>query len=201
MPVALAFLVVLLVLPSAALAQSAAQITISQPAEATTMDPGRSTQVLTVNYFINLYDTLTRWDNTLKLQPGLATSWKQINDTTWDFTLRQGVKFHDGTPLTAEDVKATLDRNIVPGKTVVNSGFTTIGSVSIVDPSTIRIVSQKPDPLLLVRLAQMGAQILPARLTTDDGVKELARRPVGTGAYRFVEWVKDERLVMEANKD
>src|SRR5882672_7499562 len=200
MPVALVFLVVALVLPSAALAQSGAQITISQPAEATTMDPGRSTQVLTVNYFINLYDTLTRWDNTLKLQPGLATSWKQVNDITWDFTLRQGVKFHDGTPLTAEDVKATLDRNIVPGKTVVNAGFTTIGSVSVVNSSTIRIVSQKPDPLLLVRVAQMGAQILPARLTTDDGVKELARRPVGTGAYKFVEWVKDERLVMEANK-
>src|SRR5713101_4242877 len=142
MPVALAFLVVVLVLPSAALAQSGAQITISQ-----------------------------------------------------------GVKFHDGTPMTVEDVKATLDRNLVPGKTVVNAGFTTIDSVSIVNPATIRIVSKKPDPLLLVRVAQMGAQILPARLTTDDGVKELARRPVGTGAYKFVEWVKDERLVMEANKD
>ena len=58
------------------------QITISQPAEATTMDPGRSTQVLTVNYFFNLYDTLTRWDTGLKLVPGLATSWKSVNDTT-----------------------------------------------------------------------------------------------------------------------
>jgi peptide/nickel transport system substrate-binding protein len=55
------------------------QITISQPAEATTMDPGRSTQVLTVNYFYNLYDTLTRWDNALRLQPGLATSWKNVS--------------------------------------------------------------------------------------------------------------------------
>ncbi len=50
-------------------------------------------------------------------------------------------------------------------------------------------------------MAQMGAQILPARLTTEDGVKDLARRPVGSGAYRFVEWVKDERLVMEANRE
>ena len=66
------------------------QITIALPAEATTMDPGRSTQVLTVNYFVNLYDTLTRWDTTLKLQSGLATSWKSVNDTTWEFTLRQG---------------------------------------------------------------------------------------------------------------
>ncbi len=164
--------------------------------------PGRSTQVLTVNYFINLYDTLTRWDTALKLQPGLATSWKQVNDTTWDFTLRQGVKFHDGTPLTAEDVKATLDRNIAPGKTVVNAGFTTIECGPGREPDDgAASITKKPDPLLLVRVAQMGAQILPARLTTDDGVKELARRPVGTGAYKFVEWVKDERLVMEANRD
>ena len=90
MRVVLAFLLFVLVFPSAALAQSGAQITISQPADATTMDPGRSTQVLTVNYFINLYDTLTRWDAALKLQPGLATSWKQVNDTTWEFTLRAG---------------------------------------------------------------------------------------------------------------
>jgi peptide/nickel transport system substrate-binding protein len=177
------------------------QITISQPAEATTMDPGRSTQVLTVNYFYNLYDALTRWDNSLRLQPGLATAWKNVNETTWEFTLRQGVKFHDGAPLTAEDVKATLERNLQPGKTVVQPGFATIEAVQIVNPTTIRIVTNKPDPLLLVRVAQMGAQILPARLTTDEGAKELARKPVGTGAYRFVEWVKDERLVMEANRD
>jgi peptide/nickel transport system substrate-binding protein len=165
------------------------------------MDPGRSTQVLTVNYFVNLYDTLTRWDQGLRLKAGLATSWKNVNGTTWEFTLRQGVRFHDGAPLTAEDVKATLERTMLPGKTVVQPGFATFEAVQVVSPTTIRIVTKKPDPLLLVRVAQMGSQILPARLTTDDGVKELARRPVGTGAYRLVEWVKDERLVMEANRD
>src|SRR5712664_586312 len=193
-------LLAVLLAASTASAQPA-QLVISQPAEATTMDPGRSTQVLTVNYFVNLYDTLTRWDTSLQLQPGLATSWKNVNETTWEFTLRQGVRFHDGAPLTAEDVKATLERNLVPGKTVVHPGFATLEAVQIVNPTTVRVVTKKPDPLLLVRMAQMGAQILPARLTTEDGVKELARRPVGTGAYRFVEWVKDERLVMEANRD
>lgn len=202
MRVALLTMLLLVTLAPRALAQGPpARITIAQPAEATTMDPGRSTQVLTVNYFYNLYDTLTRWDASLKLQPGLATAWKNVNDTTWDFTLRPGVKFHDGAPLTAEDVKATLDRNLTVGKTVVQSGFATIESVQVLGPGSFRIVTKKPDPLLLVRLAQMGAQILPARLTSDDGVKELARRPVGTGAYRFVEWVKDERLVMEANRE
>src|SRR5256884_5907042 len=190
-----------LLLVAAAASAQPAQLVISQPAEATTMDPGRSTQVLTVNYFVNLYDTLTRWDTSLQLQPGLATSWKNVNETTWEFTLRQGVKFHDGAPLTAEDVKATLERNLQPGKTVVTPGFTTIEAVQIASPTVIRIITKKPDPLIAVRMAQMGSQILPARLTTDDGVKELARRPIGTGAYRFVEWVKDERLVMEANRD
>jgi len=92
------------------------------------MDTGRSTQVLTVNYFYNLYDALTRWDAALSLQPGLATSWKAVNDTTWEFTLRAGVRFHDGGPLSAEDVRATLERNSQPGKTVVHSGFATIES-------------------------------------------------------------------------
>src|SRR5206468_6970525 len=195
------FAAVMMLLAAGPVYAQPVQITISQPAEATTMDPGRSTQVLTVNYFYNLYDTLTRWDNTLRLQPGLATSWKNVNETTWEFTLRQGVKFHDGAPLTVEDVRATLARNLQAGKTVVQPGFATIEAGQVVNPTTIRISTKKPDPLLLVRMAQMGAQILPARLTTEDGMKELARRPVGTGAYRFVEWVKDERLVMEANRD
>jgi len=118
---------VLAVLVSAAHAEPV-QITIAPPAEATTMDPGRSTQVLTVNYFVNLYDTLTRWDAALRLQPGLATSWRNLNDTTWELTLRPGVKFHDGSPLTAEDVKATLERNLLPGKTVVQAGFAITGT-------------------------------------------------------------------------
>jgi peptide/nickel transport system substrate-binding protein len=194
-------LVVLLVTAASAARAQPVQIVIAQPAEATTMDPGRSTQVLTVNYFYNLYDSLTRWDASLQLQPGLAAAWKALNDTTWEFMLRAGVRFHDGSPFSADDVKATLERNLQPGKTVVTAGFTTIESVQVVNPLTVRIVTKKPDPLLPVRMAQMGSQILPARLTTDEGAKELARRPVGTGAYRFVEWVKDERLVMEANRD
>jgi peptide/nickel transport system substrate-binding protein len=184
-----------------AAAQSRTELTIALPADAVTMDPGRSTQVLTVNYFANLYDTLTRWDAGLKLQPALATAWKSVNETTWDVTLRAGVKFHDGTPLTAEDVKAVYERNIASGKTVVTAGFATIESIQATSPTTLRLVTKKPDPLMPVRMAQMGGYIYPARLATDDGVKELARKPVGSGAYRFVEWVKDDRLVMEANRE
>jgi len=182
-------------------AQKRTEVIISQPADAVTLDPGRTTQVLTVNYFVNLYDTLTRWDAALKLGPGLATAWKSNGETTWEVTLRAGVKFHDGTPLTAEDVKAVYDRNIAPGKTVVTAGFATIESVQVLSPTSLRIVTKKPDPLIPVRMAQMGGQIYPARYATDDGARELARKPVGSGAYRFVEWLKDDRMVMDVNRD
>ena len=182
-------------------AQRAGELTIALPADATTMDPGRSTQVLTVNYFVNLYDTLTRWDADLKLQPGLATAWKTVDDTTWEVTLRSSVKFHDGKPLTAEDVKAVYERNVTPGKTVVTAGFATIEAVQVLSPLSLRIITKKPDPLMPVRMAQMGGYIYPARFATDEATKELARRPVGSGAYRFVEWIKDDRLVMEVNRD
>src|SRR5207249_4191099 len=81
----------------------------------------------------------------------------------------------------AEPVQITI---APPAEATTDPGRST--QVQAVTPTAVRIVTKKPDPLLLVRLAQMGAQILPARQTTDEGVKELARRPVGTGAYRFV---------------
>jgi peptide/nickel transport system substrate-binding protein len=182
-------------------AQRGVTITIAQPADATTMDPGRSTQVLTVNYFHNLYDTLTRWDVNLKLQPALATSWKPVGETGWEVTLRPGVKFHDGTPFTAEDVKAVYERNLARGKTVVTAGFATIDKIEAVSPTMLRISTKKPDPLMPVRMAQMGGYIYPKRFASDEGVKELARKPIGTGAYKFVEWVKDDRLVMDAHRE
>jgi peptide/nickel transport system substrate-binding protein len=70
-----------------------------------------------------------------------------------------------------------------------------------VSPTLLRITTKKPDPLMPVRMAQMGGYIYPKRLATDDGVKELARKPIGTGAYKFAEWIKDDRLVMDANRE
>lgn len=186
--------------PAAQAQSKGAQITISQTADGQTLDPGKSTLILNINYFYNLYDSLARWDNTLKLQPGLATSWKTVSDTVWEFTLRQGVKFHDGSPLTAEDVQATLTRLMTRGKTLYWTSYATISAVEIVNPRTIRVTTRFPDSLLPTRMAQMGSHIIPARFArTDQGAAELARKPIGTGAYKLVEWVKDDRLVMEAN--
>ena len=192
-----------LAVPSPAPAQGkGAEITISQTADAGTMNPGKTTLILNVNFMYNLYDTLTRWDRTLTLEPGLATSWKNVSDTVWEFTLRQGVKFHDGAPLTLEDVKASLERLMTPGKSLYLASFATVSSVETVAPHTIRVTTKKPDSLLPVRTAQMGSQIIPARFArSDTGLVELARKPIGSGAYKLVEWVKDDRVVMEVNRD
>jgi peptide/nickel transport system substrate-binding protein len=76
---------------------------------------------------------------------------------------------------------------MTPGKTVVQSGFATFEAVQILQSTTVRIVTKKPDPLVPVRVAQMGSQIIP-QAHNEEGVKELARKPVGSGAYKFVEW-------------
>jgi peptide/nickel transport system substrate-binding protein len=201
--VVLAGVACLLVPPGDVQAQGrGAEITIAQTADAETLDPGKTTLILNVNFMYNLYDSLTRWDAALKLQPGLATAWKNVSDVTWEFTLRQGVNFHDGTALTADDVKATLDRLMAPGKTLYQTSFATVSSVEVAGPHTIRVITKSPDSLLPVRMAQMGSQIIPARFARSDaGAAELARKPVGTGAYKLVEWVKDERVVMEPNRD
>ena len=193
----------LLTAPSIALAQgNGTEITIAQTADAETMDPGKTTLILNVNFMFNLYDTLTRWDAALKLQPGLATSWKNVSDTVWEFALRPGVKFHDGAPLTADDVKATLERLMMPGKTLYQTSFATVSSVEVAGPHTLRVTTRSPDSLLPVRMAQMGSQIIPARFARSDaGAAELSRKPIGTGAYRLVEWMKDDRVTMEANRE
>src|SRR6476646_4438598 len=178
------------------------QITISQPAEATTMDPGRSTQVLTVNYFYNLYDTLTAWDVTLKLGPSLATSWKSVNDTTWEFTLRPGVKFHDGEPFNAQSVKATMDYIKDPAnKTHYLPRWSQVKEVQIVNDHTVRFVTEKPWPGLIDRIAGSDFLPMPPKALKEQGVQALAAKPIGTGAFRFVQWVRDEKLVVERNPD
>lgn len=81
----------------------------------TTMDPHARSDLFVTTFDMNMYEALLRRDRNLKLEPALATAWSNINPTTWRFTLRQGVKFHDGTPLTVEDVIFSAKRATAPG--------------------------------------------------------------------------------------
>lgn len=182
-----------------ATAQPTGQLVIAQGTDAVTMDPGNTTQMTAMQPFNFVYEKLLNRDKDMKLVPELAESWKSIDEITWEITLRKGVKFHNGEDFNADSVKFTLDRLRVAGTTQVSGGFTTIDSVSIVDPSTVRIITKKPDPLLPARLAQWGSQMLPAGYFKEVGAEGLARKAIGTGPYRFAQWRKDDMLTFEAN--
>jgi peptide/nickel transport system substrate-binding protein len=176
-------------------------LTIAQGADITTLDPTQATQIHNLNLFYNIYDALVTWDpkDIGKVVPELALSWRSVNPTTWQFKLRQGVKFHNGEPFNAEAVKFTIDRLITKGVHQVYGGFATIERADVVDPYTINVVTSKPDPILVKRFAGYGGQMLPPQYLKQVDWKDFALKPVGTGPYKFVEWVKDDRVVLEAN--
>ena len=176
-------------------------LVIAQGADITTLDPTQATQIHNLNLFYNVYDALVTWDpkDIGKLMPELAVSWKSVDPLTWQFKLRQGVKFHNGEPFNADAVKFTVDRLITKGVHQVYGGFSTIERADVVDAYTVNIVTGKPDPILVKRFAGYGGQMLPPQYIKQVDWKTFAIKPVGTGPYKFVEWVKDDRVVLEAN--
>ena len=159
----------------------------------------------TNNMLEHIYDRLLDRDaKTLKPKPMLATAWKLVNDTTWEFTLRQGVKFHNGEPFTAQSVKATFDYMLDPA---TKSHFNTaaywkpIKDVQVVNDYTVRLVTEKPYPSVIDHVSLTNLLILPAKALKELGPQKLAEKPIGTGPFKFVEWKRDERLVLERNPD
>src|SRR5215831_16686157 len=107
-------------------AQTPDTLVVAQGPDMQTGDPHKTTLTHAVNVLVNLYDTLVSRDASLALKPGLALSWRSVDPTTWEFKLRQGVKFHNGEPFNADSVKFTVDRLITKGAHQVYGGFATI---------------------------------------------------------------------------
>src|SRR5687768_564190 len=116
-----------------------------------TMDPYSQNENLTNNINALIYDTLVMRDRDLKVIPGLATSWEQINPTTWRFKLRQGVKFHDGSPFTPEDVVFSFERASAD-TSQIRAYATASGKPRIVDEATVEFVTDGPNPIELEHL-------------------------------------------------
>jgi peptide/nickel transport system substrate-binding protein len=151
----------------------------------------------------HIYDRLLDRDaKTLKPKPMLATGWKIVNDTTWEFALRRGVKFHNGEPFDAQSVKATMEYLQDPAnKSHYAAYWKAVKEVQIVDPYTVRLVTDKPWPALIERASLTDFLVMPAKALKELGPARLAAHPIGTGPFRFVEWRRDERLVLERNPD
>src|ERR1043166_3261156 len=149
-------LAALLAVPLGAAAQVKDTITVALPSHAPTLDPHMHFERVGILVNINMFDSLLHRSAKLEFEPSLALSWKALNDTTWEFKLRKDVKFHDGSTMTAEDVKYSFDRVIEPGKEKKKSpqygNIRAIREVKIVNVDTIHLVTDKPFPLLLERV-------------------------------------------------
>src|SRR6266849_7967474 len=148
-----------------------------------------------------VYDHLPVRDlKTRRVVPNLATSWTNIDDTTWEVKLRQGVKFHDGTPFTARDVKATFDRVLDPTKKMTARGnHAKIKAVDIIDDHTVRFRTDGPYPLFVERLT---AQVMQSdKVIREKGHEWMQEHPVGTGPYKLVKWNRKQEHQLVRNDD
>jgi peptide/nickel transport system substrate-binding protein len=148
----------------------------------------------------NIYEMLLVRDPvTAELGPSLATSWEQVDDTTWRFKLREGVTFHNGEPFNADAVVYSVERMIDPEfNSEIISFVETISGAEAVDDSTVDIFTSGPDPILLARMTWLN--IVPP-VYTEENAANFGNEPVGTGPYKFVEWVKGDHVKLEANAD
>ena len=141
------------------------------------------------------------------LKPGLATEWTRVDDTTLEIKLREGVTFHDGLEMTAEDVAFSygpvrMSAEDSPGYALTRPYMGTIKSVEAIDRYRVRITTHAPDPLLERRLAGWSAQIVSKaafeRLNDWDA---WAQSPVGTGPYKVVDVATDDYILLESHDD
>lgn len=149
----------------------------------------------------NIYDLLfTRDPATERIIPWLATGYKVLDDRTWEITLRQGVRFQDGERFTAEAVKFLMDYILDPkNKTHYLPRFAPVERVDVVNDHVVRIHTREPFPVLLSYLSLPGPFIMAPEYVRKVGIDYASAHPMGTGPYRFVEWVRGERLVLERN--
>jgi peptide/nickel transport system substrate-binding protein len=189
--------------PAEVLAAPEGQVVIAQGGDPSTLDPHMHAENFTFAVVHNVFDHLVRRSvkqGQLAHEPGLATSWTNLNPTTWEFKLRPGVKFHNGEEFNAEAVKFSIERVLNPDqKARWRWAFADIERVDVVDPLAVRIVTKVPFPTLITNLA-FCMPIVPPKYVREQGDTHIATKPVGTGPFKFVRWRKDEALVLEANE-
>jgi peptide/nickel transport system substrate-binding protein len=185
---------------------AAKEFRFSTSGDILTMDPHSQNEGPTNAMKSNIYEGLVerKWD--LSVQPALATAWSQPNPTTWRFTLRQGVKFHDGSPFTADDVVFSFKRNTHKNSDMKNY-LSTVEDVRKVDDFTVDYITKGPDPILVQNLTlhfimskawtEKNKTETPVLGSTDETYA--TRNTNGTGPFRLTERVADTRTTLEPN--
>ena len=172
------------------------RLVVAQAADPAGLHPLLETGLVEASAYGNLYDPLVTHDPDGRLVPGLAESWERRDDRSWTFRLRPGVTFHDGEPFDAASVRFTIETLLDPAaSSPIRAQLNAIERVETPDARTVVIVTKRPFAPLLAELTQL--MILPAAYSARVGFGTLAEQPNGTGPYRLVERVRDERIVLE----
>lgn len=180
-----------------ALAKS--DITIAMQLEPPHLDPtSAAAQAINSVVYTNIFEGLTRFMGDGSVVPGLAESWEVSEDgTVYTFKLHDGVTFHDGTTMDAEDVKFSLDRASAEDSANAQKAlFAGIESVEVVDPLTVKVTLSEPNGNFLFNMAWGDAVIV-----SPDSIENIKTSPVGTGAFTFGNWVQGDSITLIQNPD
>jgi peptide/nickel transport system substrate-binding protein len=199
-------------LTATALAQPAtdpeAELIVAMPDDTTNMDPRIGMGSIRSTYIRQVFESLVDVDPHGKPVPGLALAWKPVGDTVWEFSLRRGVKFHDGEAFNADTVLFNLDRMFrrnldkhgikdVAAGTQFDKTLPYVSRWEKLDDYTVRVHTSEPAPTLWDSLGR--EPLVPKAWTIKQGVDALNDKPVGTGAWKLVEWRRKTSMVLERN--
>jgi len=180
--------------------KSGGTLKVALESELRTLDPLRSSQLVERAVYYNMYESLVAIDAKLTITPQLATRWEAPNPTTFVFTLRPGVKFHDGTDFNADAVKFNIDRILATPGSPRGPELSTVQSIEVRDPTTVVFHLKRPDAALLAQLVDRSGMMLSPAAVRRGGA-DFARMPIGagTGPFQFVDWKRDDHLTLKKN--
>jgi peptide/nickel transport system substrate-binding protein len=186
--------------PLPALAQGAKDtLSVDLPGEPASLDPHVQWDTDSYHVYRNIFDNLVTRNPDGKIVPQLAKAWRYENDTTLVLDIRTDVKFHDGTPLTVDDVAWSVQRIIDPAfKSPQLSQFNSIVKAEAVGTDKVRLTTSSPYPALLAQLVKLS--IVPRAYVQKVGNEKFNVEPMGSGPYRFVSWQKGVRVTLAANE-
>ena len=179
---------------------AAANLAVGLGTDVTAIDPHYHNLTPNNNVAAHIFGYLVERNEKSQLQPGLATEWKTIDPLTWEFRLRKGVKFHDGSDFTAADVVASIERvPTVPNSPSPFTAYTKqIKEMIVVDPLTIRFKTATPYPLMPSDMTQVAIiSKSAAKASTDDF--NTGKAAIGTGPYKLVRYAKGDRIELARN--